>query len=197
MQDFEMDYTEDVVNYEAAEPGPYELQISDAVLKKSDTGKEYIALTVTIRDDVEQGYAGTKMWDNIWKNEVYRNPQLKNKRIKKDDYDALSPEQKQNIIVRQEFDDYKIRTLVHAQDCDEVILDANGVKVPNPQFQTKFSNIEEVVLFLNGLCFQANVKKFTDDKTGKEKNSFDYKTVKRTSVSPQTSVDVDDSDLPF
>ena len=203
MQDF--DYSNDeVVNYDVADTGIYELVIENAELKKSEaSGKEYIGLTISIREDVDQPFAGCKIWDNIWRNLVYRNPQLNNKRIKKADYDAMSPEQKQNIISRMEYDDIMIKTFVHAQDADKFIKDGNGNDIPNPNYNAKFSSIDEVALFLNGLPFQAKVTKYTDDRTGKERNSIDYKTVKRTSVHLSTSneqnvnVDDEEDDLPF
>lgn len=198
MQDF-MDYSEEAVSYEIADTGVYELIIENAELKKTDNNKNYIGLTINIRDDVNQPFQGAKLWDNIWENEVYRNPQLNNKRIKKEDYDAMSPAQKQNIIVRNEYNDFQIRTLIHAQDVDKMIKDANGNETPNPNYKTKFGSIDEVAMFLNGLCFQAKVLRYTDDKTGKERNSIDYKTVKRTSVSPapDDGNQIADDDLPF
>ena len=190
MQDF-MDYSEEAVSYEVADTGIYELEIENAELKKSESGKNFIALTYIVRDDVEQDFAGVKIWDNIWENQFFRDPQKNNKRIKKDDYEAMSPAQKANIITRMEYDDYKIRTLVHAQNADK----------DSPNYQTRFSGIDEVVLFLNGLCVQAKVLNYTDDKTGKERNSIEYKDVKRTSVprteEAQNSQDADDEELPF
>lgn len=197
MQDY-MDYSEEASSgFELIETGVYELQIENAELKKTDNGKNYIGLTFVVREDVAQPFAGNKVWDNIWENEVHRDPQKKNKRIKKDDYEALSQTQKQNIITRMEYDDYKIRMLVHAQDADAEIIDANGNKTPNPNFKTRFGSIDEVALFLNGMCVQAKVLKYTDDKTGNERNSIDTKTIKRTSVSPAAPVVIEDSDLPF
>lgn len=191
MQNDFMDFSEEAVTYEIADNGIYELQIENAELKKTETGKNFIALTYVIRNDVEQNYAGVKIWDNIWENEVHRNPQLNNKRIRKDDYDAMSQAQKQNIITRMEYDDYKIRVLVHSQDADK----------DSENYKTKFGNIEEVVLFLNGMCVQAKVQKYMDDKTGKERNSIDYKAMKRTSVplteSSIEQVEVSEEDLPF
>ena len=192
-----MDYSEEAVTFEVADTGVYELEIENAELKKTEGGKNYIALTFVIRDDVEQNFAGVKVWDNIWENEVHRDPNKKNKRIKKDDYEALSPTQKQNIITRMEYDDYKIRTLVHAQDVDKFIKDENGNEVQNPAFNTKFGNIEEVVVFLNGLCVQAKVLKYTDDKSGNERNSIEFKDLKRTSVSRETASSDDEEELPF
>lgn len=189
MQDF-MDYSEEAVSYDVADTGVYELQIENAELKKTDNGKNYIGLTIGIRNDVEQPFAGTKVWDNIWENEVYRNPQQNNRRIKKDDYEAMPANQKQNMIVRMEYDDYKIRVLIHAQNADK----------DSAEYKTKFGSIDEVALFLNGMPFQAKVVKYTDDKSGKERNSIDYKTIKRTSVQPAqdgNSVVSDDNDLPF
>ena len=198
MQDF-MDYSEEVASYEIADTGVYELIIENAELKKTDNNKNYIGLTIKIRDDVEQPFSGAMLWDNIWENEVYRNPHLNNKRIKKEDYEAMSPAQKQNIIVRKEYNDFQIRTLIHAQDVDKMIKDVNGNEIPNSEYKTKFGSIDEVALFLNGLCFQAKVLRYTDDKTGKERNSVDYKTVKRTSVSLASTNEniVADDDLPF
>lgn len=193
MQDF-MDYSEEAVSFEVADTGVYELIIENAELKKTENNKNYIGLTISVRSDVNQPFAGTKLWDNIWENEVYRNPQLNNKRIKKEDYEAMTPAQKQNITVRNEYNDFQIRTLIHAQDVDKLIKDANGNEAPNPNYKTKFGSIDEVALFLNGLCFQAKVLKYTDDKSGKERNSIDYKTVKRTSVSPAGG---SDEELPF
>lgn len=200
MQDF-MDFSEEAVSYELADTGIYELIIDDAEIKKTENNKNYIGLIVAIREDVEQPFVGAKIWDNIWENEVYRNPQLNNKRIKKDDYEAMSPAQKQNIIVRMEYDDYKIRMLVHAQNADKYLKDADGkdTDTPNPEYKIKFGSIDEIAQFLNGMPFQAKILKYTDDKTGKERNSIDYKTIKRTSVQPaqETNVVVDDNDLPF
>jgi len=183
MQEF--DYSEEVSVAQVAEPDVYELKIENAELKKSDAGKEFIALTVQIRDDVEQNFAGVNIWDNIWKNEVHRNSTT-GKRIKKETFETMSPADKQNIVTRMEYDDFKIRTLLHSQD-------------ENSKF--KFTSIEEVAQFLNGLCFQAKITKDTDNKTGKEKNNLDYRTIKKTTVpvgSGSTSdVAVDDNDLPF
>ena len=58
MQDF-MDYSEEAVSYEVADTGIYELEIENAELKKSESGKNFIALTYIVRDDVEQDFAGT------------------------------------------------------------------------------------------------------------------------------------------
>lgn len=186
---YDMDYSEEVAGFKLAETGVYELKIEDAQLKKSDKGKNYISLTFTIRDDVNQSFTGIKIWDNIWENEVHRDPAT-NSKIKKEIYEAMPLSQKQNVITRLEYDDFKIRKLVHAQDVDKVIM-VNGVKTQNPKFKTKFpGGVEEVALFLNGLCVQAKVLKYTDDKSGKERNSIVYSELKRTSVSQ-------DDDLPF
>ena len=188
-----MDFSEEVASYELADTGVYELKIEDAQLKKTDNGKNFIALTFAVRNDVEQPFAGVKIWDNIWENEVHRDPAT-NKKIKKETYAAMSQAQKQNVITRMEYDDFKIRTLVHAQDTDKEIIE-NGVKKPNPNFKTKFpGGVEEVALFLNGLCVQAKVLKYTDDKTGKDRNSIVFTEIKRTSVSPPSG---EDDDLPF
>ena len=190
------DFTEEAAKFEVADTGVYELEITNAELKKSDSGKNYIGLAVEVREDVSQPFTGVRIFDNIWENEVHRNPLLKNKRIKKEDYDAMTPAQKQNIITRMEYDDYKIRVLVHAQDVDAEIVE-NGVKKPNPNFRTKFGSVAEIAQFLNGMCFQAKVLKYTDDKSGKERNSIDFKTIKRTSVPKVESADVSDDELPF
>lgn len=180
MQEF--DYSEEVSLAQIAEPDVYELKIENAELKKSEAGKEFIALTVQIRDDVEQNFAGVNIWDNIWKNEVHRNVTT-GKRIKKETFEAMSPADKQNVVTRMEYDDYKIRTLLHSQD---------------ESSKFKFASIEEVAMFLNGLCFQAKITKDTDNKTGKERNTLDYKSIKKTSVpAGSANVEVNDNDLPF
>ena len=200
MQDNYMDFSEEASGgYEVAETGVYELKIDNSELKKSSTGKNYIGLTFVIRDDVEQPYAGVKIWENIWENLVYRDPQKNGKRIKKTDYEAMSQAQKANIISRMEYDDYTIRMLVHAQDVDAEIEDADGHKTPNPNFKAKFESIDEIAQFLNGMCIQAKVVKYNDDKTGNDRNSIEIKTIKRTSVPPvdESAENSDDDDLPF
>ena len=195
-QDF-MDYTEEVSNgYALADTGIYELKIENAELKQTENGKNYISLTFVIRDDVEQivdGFAGVKIKEAIWENEVYRDPQKNNRRIRKDEYEAMPTNLKQNIIVKKEYDDLKIRTLVHAQNADVKIKDANGDEKPNPNFRAKFSSIDEVAQFLNGMCVQAKVVKSDDERRGREVNSIDFRTVKRTSVPEEIA----DDDLPF
>lgn len=202
---YDMDFSEEVTSsYQLADTGVYELQIEDAQLKKTDNGKNYIGLTFVVRKDVEQPFAGVKIWDNIWENEVHRDPAT-NKKLKKEIYEAMTPVQKQNVITRMEYDDFKIRKLVHAQNEDKEI-EENGVKKPNPNFKTKFpGGVDEVALFLNGLCVQAKVVKYTDERTGKERNSIQFTEIKRTSVSPisisadsvSPTVDIADDDLPF
>ncbi len=190
-----MDFSEEVSSYELADTGTYELTIDNAELKKTDNGINFIALTIAVRNDVDQLFSGAKIWENIWENEVYRDPAQNGKRIKKDVYNAMSADKKQTINVSKEYDDFKIRTLVHAQDVDKTIKGTDGREQPNPNFKTSFKNIEEVVLFLNGMNFQAKVNKYLDEKSGKEKNSIDYKTIKRTTVSPVSAAD--DEELPF
>lgn len=203
------DYSEKK-EFSPIEPGSYEVQISNAEMKQSANGKNYIAVTFIIRDDVEQEFKNRYIWDNIWENDVYRNAE--GKRIKKDDYNAMTPEQKQTISVTKEYDDIKIRTLIQAQDADSTILDMNGNRVPNPKYKTTFSNLEEVVMFLNGLNVIIQVTKYMDDKSGMERNGVEYKGIKRTrnhqtvnpavSQNPATVQQVqsntnDDKDLPW
>lgn len=181
------DFTEEAAKFEVADTGVYELEITNAEPKKTETNKNYIGLTIEIREDVAQPFTGVRIFENIWENEVHRNPLLNNKRIKKEDYEAMTPAQKQNIITRMEYDDYKIRVLVHAQSAEP----------SSPEFKTKFGSIAEIAQFLNGMCIQAKVLKYTDDKTGNERNSIDFKTIKRTSVPKTEAVDVTDDELPF
>lgn len=191
------DYTEDAKTFELAETGVYELKIDNAELKKSDSGKNFIALTFLVRDDVQQKFQNVKVWDNIWENDVFRDATT-GERIKKAVYDTMSPEKKKNVTTSKEYDDFKIRKLIHAQDCDTTIKDANGNSIPNPAYQTRFGSIQEVVQFLNQMCVQAKVEKYSDEKTGQERNSIDYRSLTRTSVSPQPAEDSSEEDtLPW
>ena len=191
------DYSQETKTFELANTGIYELAIETAELKNSSTGKAYMGLTIVIRDDVEQPFAGVKIWKNIWKNVVHRSEN--GDRITKANYEKMTPAQKASVITTEEYDDFMIRKLIHAQDCDKTIKDENGNDIPNPNYQTSFDNIEEVALFLNGLCFQAKVLKTMDDNTGNERNDIDFKTVKRTSVPQEQAQNtpVEDDDLPF
>ena len=193
------DYSQETKTFELAATGVYELVIETAELKRTQNGKNFIGLTFSIREDVEQPYTGVKIWANIWENDVHRNQN--GDRITKDAYDKMSDVQKANVTTNKEYDDFMVRKLIHAQDVDKVIKDENGNDKPNPNFKTSFDNIEEVALFLNGLCVQAKVNKAMDDRSGNERNSIDFRTVKRTSVpSPNADsvdVEVDDDDLPF
>ncbi|MBR3208849.1 MAG: DUF669 domain-containing protein [Bacilli bacterium] len=170
-------------SFEPVEPGEYEVQITNAELKQSQTGKNCIAVSFTIRDDVEQNHQNRIIFENIWENDVYRRND-DGKRIKKDDYNAMSPQEKQAISIKKEYDDIKIRTIIQAQDNDETIIDANGNKVANPQYKTRFSNLEEVVMFMNGLNIRIKVTKYMDDKNGVERNGIDYNGIKRTKHHP-------------
>ena len=176
------DYTEEAKSFTLADSGVYELKIENAELKKTDSGKNLIALTFVIRDDVEQKFQGVKIWDNIWENDVFRDATTGEK-IKKTVFETMSPDKKNNVTITKEYDDFKVRKLIHAQDKDVNIKDENGNDVPNPEYKTRFSNVEEVVLFINGMCIQAKVDKYTDEKSGQERNSINFREVKRTSVS--------------
>lgn len=187
------DYTEEAKSYTLADSGVYELRIDNAELKKSDSGKNFIALTAVIRDDVQQKFQGVKIWDNIWENDVFRDATTNNK-ITKEAYEGMSPEQKQNVKVTKEYDDFKIRKLIHAQDCDATIKEGNDVK-DNPNYRTKFESIDDVVQFFNQMCVQAKINKGTDNK-GKERNTIDFRSVVRTSVPPQADT-LDDEALPW
>ena len=189
------DYTEEAKSFTLANAGVYELRIDNAELKKSDSGKNFIALTFVIRGDVQQEFQEVKIWDNIWENDVYRDATTGDK-IKKSVYDTMTPDKKNNVTVTKEYDDFKIRKLIHAQDCDMNIKDANGNDVKNPAYKTTFKSIQEVVMFLNQMCVQAKVDKYTDEKSGQERNSINYRDLTRTSVSPQ-EVSTDDEALPW
>ena len=190
------DYTEEAKTITLADTGVYELKIDNAELKKSDSGKNFISLTFLVRDDVEQKFQGVKIWDNIWENDVYRDATT-GERIKKAVFDTMTPDKKKNVTVTKEYDDFKIRKLIHAQDCDLNIKDANGNDIRNPEYRTKFESIQEVVQFFNKMCVQAKVDKYNDEKSGQERNSIDYRSLTRTSVTPQESQSVSDDELPW
>ena len=191
------DFSKPVNNFELVETGTYELVIDKAELGRTETGLNYIGFTFIVRDDVDQEYAGTKIWDKIWENDVYRDTE--GNKITKQKYDEMTPAQKQNVVITKEYNNYKLNVLVHAQDCDLQIEDENGNKIQNPAYITKFSNIEEIVLFLNGMCVQAKVLKVKSEKDGRERNQIDFNSIKRTSVSKTVYNETvaDDEELPF
>lgn len=182
-----LDFTEKK-SYSAIEAGEYEAYIDNAEIKTSKTGKHYIALTFIIRDDVEQLFKGRRIWENIWENDVYV---LNGKRIKKDDYQNLRPKEKEQVNITTEYSDFKIRSLIQAQDADE------------ENWHTKFENMDEVVLFLNQMNLKIKINKVTDNTTGEEKNEIDFKGLKRTefSLSKDSNnlekLNINDDDLPF
>lgn len=183
-------------SYSLIDEGQYEMRIENADFKQSKNGKKYIGLTFKIRDDVNQDFTNRLIWDNIWENEVYRDSN--GKRIKKDDYDKLQPNQRRSVTISYEYNDYKIRTLIQAQNADEYITNADGSKSENPNYKTKFNDIEEVVQFLNGIELSVKVTKYTDANSGEERNSIDYKNIKRTknpSNSDTNSSEINGSDL--
>lgn len=190
------DYTEEAKSFALADAGVYELRIDNAELKKSDSGKNFIALTLVVRDDVQQKFQGVKIWDNIWENDVFRDSTTGEK-IKKAVFETMSPDKKNNVTVTKEYDDFKIRKLIHAQDCDLNIKDANGNDIKNPEYKTTFGSIQEVVQFLNQMCVQVKVDKYNDEKSGQERNSIDYRSLTRTSVTPQPMPDAEDETLPW
>lgn len=190
------DYTDEAKSFTLADTGVYELRIDNAELKKSDSGKNFIALTLVVRDDVQQKFQGVKIWDNIWENDVYRDATTGEK-IKKAVFETMTPDKKNNVTVTKEYDDFKIRKLIHAQDCDLNVKDANGNDIKNPEYKTTFESIQEVVQFLNQMCVQVKVDKYNDEKSGQERNSIDYRTLTRTSVTPQSTPEPDDEALPW
>ncbi len=168
--------------YELIEPGTYEARIDAAEFKESNSGKKFIGITFVIREDVNQQSAGRLVWDNIWEGIVYRDST--GKVIKKADYDNLAPNQKASIKTSMEYNMFKLRKLVQCQDTDEFIVDENKVKTPNPEYKARFGNLEEVVMFLNGMNLQIQVTKYMDDASGFERNGVEYKGMKRTAVGP-------------
>ena len=180
-----LDFTEKK-SYSAIEAGEYEAYIDNAEIKTSQTGKHYIALAFIIRGDVDQPFKGRRLWENIWENDVYV---LNGKRIKKEDYQNLKPKDKEQVSISTEYSDFKIRSLIQAQDADE------------ENWHTKFENMDEVVLFLNQMNLRIKVNKVTDNSTGVEKNEIDFKGLKRTAVASgenlKKSEEVDEDDLPF
>ena len=207
MQD-EWSFEKPTSNFQPCEAGTYELRIEEA--KKVTGNKNYINLTIVVRDDIDQPFAKTKFWDKIWENTVYKNTST-GKNIKKEAYEALDDAAKQGYAVKLEYDKYRIGKFVYAQDIDEKIIE-DGVEKPNPDYQTTFpGGVDEVVQFLNGLCFQAKVNKTYNDYRGKDENTLDFTSIKRTTVhyegpeTPQTpsepqgmkEIQIDDNDLPF
>lgn len=205
MQDFTFN-EKPASGFTPIDTGVYEFKL-ETEIKKDKNNKDYLKIAFVVRDDIEQKNCGRRVFENIYQNNVYRETAT-NVRIKKDDYNKLSDAEKQKYTVKQEYDSYKIGMLVYAQDVDQKIIDENGVEKDNPDFQTSFpGGIEEIALFLNGMAVQAKAKKFTDDKSGEEKNEIDFRTIKRTTVSlPKTAnttsgaikqIDISDNDLPF
>ena len=207
-----LDYSEKI-KFEPVEARDYELKIDSAEFKKNEAGKKYISIRYLIRKDVNQPNAGRFLFDSIWEGEVHRDKN--GKVLTKEKYDALSTAEKSACVTTVEYNSFKIRSLVQAQDVDPYIGQGNN-KTENPEYKTRFDNIEEVVLFLNGMNILARVNKEFDDKQGEEKNTIDYKNIKRTKVheentavnngsglqvdiQPQTvnTEEIDDSDLPF
>ena len=201
------DYSEKI-NFEPVDTGDYEVVIETAEYKQSTTGKNYISLKFLIRKDVNQNFQGRYIFDRIWENNVYKRND--GKRISKDDYEKMSSDEKATIKITKEYNDYQIRTLIQAQDEDVKIKNAQGLEEDNPNYKTKFEDMDDVVLFLNGLALQIKVIKYNDDKTGEERNSVDYKGIKRTNhhlasanlknnnfSASNEKVDIDDGDLPF
>lgn len=173
-------------SYGPIEPGNYELNIELAEFGKTESGVNYISLTFVVRDDVEQDNQGAHVWDTIWENEVFIN-KATGKTISKSKYDELPSNQKANYSSEMQYSDYKIRTLIQAQDADVEIKDGNGNIIANPDYKTSFADMDEVVLFLNGMNVKAEVG-LTMDNNNKEKNTINYKKVTRTENS---------DDLPF
>ena len=204
MQDFNFD-EKPVSGFTPIDAGVYEFKL-ETEIKKDKNNKDYLKIAFIVRDDIEQKNCGRRVFENIYKNNVYRETAT-NKRIKKDDYNKLSDAEKQKYTVKQEYDQYKIGMLVYAQDVDQKIKDENGNEKDNPDFQTSFpGGIDEIAQFLNGMPVNAKVLKPYDDSTGEEKNQIDFRTVKRTTVHlPENEVqkqaiqqmDISDNDLPF
>ena len=177
---------------EVVPSGKYECCITNAEIKSSkNTSKQYISLTFTIRKDVKQECQNKNVFASIFKTNVYRR---NGKIIRKATYEALSPADKSQVIVTEEYQDNKIRALLLAQDADE------GNR------KTTFNSIEEIVMFLNGMnCLVTIDAKEPDDYHETEWNDVDFRNISRTEHSTQLnasnpqvfSADIDDSDLPF
>lgn len=191
-----LDFSQQATSYETPDTGVYELRIDNVEFKTSKNGKNYISITYVIRDDVDQPFKGSHIWDNVWENEIYKT--IDGKRIKKADYDAMTESQKQNVEVSKAYNSFPFTSILHTQDLKDA--------------KYNFENMEEVALFINQMCVQVKVTKYLDDSTDKERNSIEYKTMKPTSVKPieikefvseakeKTSPkyeDVPDDDLPF
>lgn len=161
--------------------GKYELSIETAEFGQSETGKNFISLNFVVREDVDQPNQGSHIWDSIWENQIFVN-QTTGREISKDKYEKLPPNQKGNYSGEMRYADYKIRPLIQAQDADPEIVDENGNRKPNPEYKTSFVDMDEVVLFLNGLNIKATVG-ITTDNTGKERNTIDYRSISRTDYS--------------
>ena len=177
---------------EVVPAGEYECTITNAEFKDSpNTSKKYISLTFLIRNDVKQDCQGKRVFANIYQVNSYR---YNGKFLRKSTYESLSPTDKTQVVVIQEYQDDKVKALLLAQDADE------GNR------KTTFNSIEEIVLFLNGMncIIKVDVKEPNDfHKT--EWNDVDFRKITRTKHSTQLnavnaqpfSVEVDDSDLPF
>lgn len=177
---------------EVVPTGEYECTITNAEIKESKTtSKKYVSLTFTVRNDVKQDCQNQNIFANIFKTNVYRR---NGKIIRKNTYENLSPADKSQVTITEEFQDNKIRALLLAQDADE------GNR------KTTFNSIEEIVMFLNGMnCLVSVDVKEPDDFHETEWNDVDFRKITRTKHSTQLnaanaqpfSVEVDDSDLPF
>lgn len=152
-------------------PGDYELSIDNAEFGRTESGINYISLTFTVRDDVDQEGQGSHIYDTIWENEVFVN-KATGRTLSKDRYEKLQPNQKGSYYSDMQYADYKIRPLIQAQDADP----------ETPEYKTSFESMDEVVLFLNGLNIKASVG-VTMDNNNKEKNTIDYKKIRRTDYS--------------
>ncbi len=174
--------------------GEYEVVINNAEMKKSKkTGADYISLQFMVRDDIEQDCKGLIVYENVLKVNVYTRD---GKRIKKSVYEGLSDAEKSRVAITQEYQDFKIRPLLYAQDADEDNRKLN------------FDSIEEVVMFLNGMNLRAKItRNDADDYHDNEYNSIDFRKLSRTQHAPKkigqtvtantTANEISEDDLPF
>ena len=204
------DFSNNNASFSPVASGDYEVIIDNAEFKQSKNGKNFIGIKFLIRQDVDQKFGGRYLFDNIWEDDVFYDKD--GKVVNKDEYEKLPVERKSDIVVRREYKRYKIIKLVNAQDCDAKIKDAEGNTIDNPNYVTKFEDLDEVLQFLNQMPLIVNVSTYFDNRTGEEKNMIEYKGVKRTkhplnatlavtdSSQPDSLVaseEIDEDDLPF
>lgn len=73
-----MNYTYEKNDFELIADGEYEVIITDCGVKTLSTGSEKLAICYKIRDDVEQGFKGRLVFEDIWHEK--ENPQVFNRR---------------------------------------------------------------------------------------------------------------------